>query len=100
MSGPQARTLHFLCDFDRGIAFAGDGEIDFVIWIIESRQGGEILLQTGLDPLARTDNRRQGRVKTCMRTEPLSHHAKPSESIPKRIEPEGNLHHNQNVEDV
>ena len=100
MHGPLAGGFHSLDDFERGIEAGSERKIDLVVRVVKSRERHQIVFKPGLDAFARTNQRRDRRVKSRMRREPSPHQTEPLVTVPERVEPQRDLHHDQKIEKV
>src|ERR1700730_4709514 len=73
-------------------------EENFVVGIIERCEGGEILLEPGLDALDRTDQGDARLVETAMAPNPALRHVKPAQPIPEVMQSLQDLFNDQEIE--
>src|ERR1700730_1550752 len=73
-------------------------EENFVVGIIERCEGGEILLESGLDALDRTEQGDARLVETAMAPNPALRHVKPAQPIPEVMQSLQDLFNDQEIE--
>ena len=98
--GPLAGGLDSLDDFERGIEAGGEREINLVVRVVESGERRQVVFKPRLDTFARANQRRDRCVKSRMRREPSTHETEPFVTVPERVEPQRNLHHDQEIEEI
>src|SRR5450631_2298618 len=99
MHGVRTGGLYALDYLYRRIETRRYREIDFVIRVVEPRQGHKVFFEAALVAFTRTDQRGRWRIEPRMRAKPLTNHSKPDKPVPKRIRTQGDLRDDQDVEE-